>query len=93
MFTDGGHGERLLAPIAAAASIGLISGLIIHLKRRKEKPTKYDTHLAPVWDRTGSGRLAKIERFSHYLGNIIATAYRRKLNHASISQVKLEKLN
>lgn len=63
----GGHGERLLAPIAAAASIGLISGLIIHLKRRKEKSTKYDTHLAPVLDRTGSGRLAKIERFSHYL--------------------------
>ncbi|XP_073027641.1 calmodulin calcium-dependent NAD kinase-like [Primulina eburnea] len=67
MHGDGGYGERLLAPIAAAASIVLISGLITHLQRRKEKPTKYNTHLAPLLDRTGSGRLAKIERFSHYL--------------------------
>lgn len=69
LFADGGYGERLFAPIAVAASIGLISAVIIHLQRRKEKPAKYDNRLAPLLEWAESGRLAKIERFSHYLGN------------------------
>ncbi|XP_075478295.1 calmodulin calcium-dependent NAD kinase-like [Primulina tabacum] len=67
MHGDGGYGERLFASIAATASIGLIFAVIIHLRHRKEKPAKYDNRLAPLLGRTGSGRLSKIERFSHYL--------------------------
>ncbi|XP_073119649.1 calmodulin calcium-dependent NAD kinase-like isoform X2 [Henckelia pumila] len=71
MHGDGGYGGggRLFAPLAATASIGLLSAVIIHLHRRKEKPAEHhhDNLLAPLLDRTGSGRLAKIERFSHYL--------------------------
>ncbi|PIN08839.1 hypothetical protein CDL12_18586 [Handroanthus impetiginosus] len=63
-----GFGKIILAHIAAAASIGAISAAaIMHFRHRKSKPSKDDNHLAPLLDRTDSGRVGKVERFSHYL--------------------------
>ncbi|KAI3469694.1 hypothetical protein Pfo_026357 [Paulownia fortunei] len=62
-----GFGKIILAHIAAATSLGLISAGIMHFHHRKSKPSKDDNHLAPLWERTESGRIGKIERFSHYL--------------------------
>ncbi|KAK6138730.1 hypothetical protein DH2020_027527 [Rehmannia glutinosa] len=43
----------------------------MHFRHRKSKPTKDDNHLAPLLERAESGRVAKIERFSHYLARQI----------------------
>ncbi|KAK4482819.1 hypothetical protein RD792_009989 [Penstemon davidsonii] len=66
-----GFGKIVLAHFAAAASIGVISAAaVMHFRHRKTKTSsKDDEHnpLAPYLDRTESGRVGKIERFSHYL--------------------------
>ncbi|KAG8370338.1 hypothetical protein BUALT_Bualt14G0106400 [Buddleja alternifolia] len=67
MHQDAGVGKIILAHIATATSIGLISAGIMHYRHRKSKPSTHDNHLAPLIDRTESGRLGNIERFSHYL--------------------------
>ncbi|KAL0388479.1 UNVERIFIED_CONTAM: Calmodulin calcium-dependent NAD kinase [Sesamum radiatum] len=60
-------GKIVLAHVAAAASIGVISAAVMHFRHRRSKPSEADDHLAPLLDRTESGRVGKIERFSHYL--------------------------
>ncbi|KAL0376723.1 UNVERIFIED_CONTAM: Calmodulin calcium-dependent NAD kinase [Sesamum calycinum] len=60
-------GKIVLAHVAAAASIGVISAAVMHFRHRRSKPSEADDHLAPLFDRTESGRVGKIERFSHYL--------------------------
>ncbi|EYU32994.1 hypothetical protein ABFS82_07G041400 [Erythranthe guttata] len=75
MRQDGFGKFALAVHIAAASSIGLISAAgIMHFRHRKSKPSNdnggddhHHHHLAPVLDRTESGRVGKIERFSHYL--------------------------
>ncbi|KAL0414399.1 UNVERIFIED_CONTAM: Calmodulin calcium-dependent NAD kinase [Sesamum radiatum] len=62
-----GFGKIVLAHVAAAASIGAISAAVMHFRHRKSKPSEADDHLAPLLDRTESGRVGRIERFSHYL--------------------------
>ncbi|KAL3828727.1 hypothetical protein ACJIZ3_017529 [Penstemon smallii] len=70
-----GFGKIVLAHFAAAASIGVISAAaVMHFRHRKTKTSsKDDEHnpLAPCLDRTESGRVGKIERFSHYLARQI----------------------
>ncbi|GER56163.1 P-loop containing nucleoside triphosphatehydrolases superfamily protein [Striga asiatica] len=60
-------GKIVLAHVAAAASIGIISAGVMHFRQRRSKPSKYYDHLAPLLYRSESGRLPNIERFSHYL--------------------------
>ncbi|CAA0806653.1 P-loop containing nucleoside triphosphate hydrolases superfamily protein [Striga hermonthica] len=60
-------GKIVLAHVAAAASIGIISAGVMHLRHRRSKPSKDYNHLAPLFYRSQSGRLPNIERFSHYL--------------------------
>ncbi|KAL2230014.1 UNVERIFIED_CONTAM: Calmodulin calcium-dependent NAD kinase [Sesamum indicum] len=62
-----GFGKIVLAHVAAATSIGVISAVVMHFRHRKSKSSGADNHLAPLLDRTESGRVGKIERFSHYL--------------------------
>ncbi|KAL8525039.1 hypothetical protein ACS0TY_014596 [Phlomoides rotata] len=60
-----GFGKIVIAHIAAATTVGVVvSAGIMHFRHRKLKP---DLHLAPLLHRTESGRVAKIESFSHYL--------------------------
>ncbi|KAL3626382.1 hypothetical protein CASFOL_029931 [Castilleja foliolosa] len=67
MYQDG-FGKHFLAHVAVAAtSVGIISAGIMHFGHRKPKPSKDVNHLAPLLERSESGRVAKIEPFSHYL--------------------------
>ncbi|KAG6393384.1 hypothetical protein SASPL_147623 [Salvia splendens] len=57
------------AHVAAAAAVGLA---VMHFRRRKSALSKDDlSRLAPILHQTGSGRLGKIEKFSHYLARQI----------------------
>ncbi|XP_051130711.1 calmodulin calcium-dependent NAD kinase-like [Andrographis paniculata] len=63
-----GFAKAALAPIAAAASVGLVAAAVMHYRRGKSRPSKSaGGDLAPVLYRTESGRVGRIERFSHYL--------------------------
>ncbi|KAL2508629.1 P-loop containing nucleoside triphosphate hydrolase superfamily protein [Forsythia ovata] len=66
MQTDG-IGKVILAHLLAAASFGIISAGVMHYHHRKSKPTSKHNNLAPCLDRTESGRVRKIESFSHYV--------------------------
>ncbi|XP_057771402.1 calmodulin calcium-dependent NAD kinase [Salvia miltiorrhiza] len=59
-----GLGKIVAAHVAAATVVGLASAAVMHFHRRHSKPSD---DLAPLLHRTESGRLGKIERFSHYL--------------------------
>ncbi|KAL3506047.1 hypothetical protein ACH5RR_031429 [Cinchona calisaya] len=72
-----GYGKVVLAHVLAVTSIGLISVAAIHFRQRKSKSssTKKDdhhhNHLAPFLDKTESGRVGKLERFSDYVARQI----------------------
>ncbi|XP_042028244.1 calmodulin calcium-dependent NAD kinase-like isoform X2 [Salvia splendens] len=57
------------AHVAAATPVGLA---VMHFRRRQSALSKDDLNrLAPILHQTGSGRLGKIEKFSHYLARQI----------------------
>ncbi|XP_047937837.1 calmodulin calcium-dependent NAD kinase-like [Salvia hispanica] len=57
------------AHVAAATAVGLA---VMHFRRRQSALSKDDLNrLAPILHQTGSGRLGKIEKFSHYLARQI----------------------
>ena len=60
---------HILAHILAATSIGVISATAFHYYHR-QKPQKQleDQTVVPLLDRNESGRVAKLERFSNYVG-------------------------
>ncbi|CAK9136687.1 unnamed protein product [Ilex paraguariensis] len=65
-----GYGKIILAHILAAASIALISITAVQYRRRKPKLVK-GQNLVPRLDRTGSGRVDRLEKFSHYVARQI----------------------
>ncbi|XAR49025.1 UDP-N-acetylglucosamine kinase [Bertholletia excelsa] len=62
-----GYAKVVLAHILAATSIGAISAAAVHYRLRKGKKPLKDKALVPLLDRNESGRVGRLERFSHYV--------------------------
>ncbi|XP_027166839.1 uncharacterized protein LOC113766873 [Coffea eugenioides] len=76
MHHQDGYGKAVLAHFLAATAIGLISAATLYFRRRKSKSSSSEDHrlnkfLAPFLDRTESGRVGKLEKFSDYVARQI----------------------
>nr|XP_027116428.1 uncharacterized protein LOC113734222 isoform X2 [Coffea arabica] len=72
MHHQDGYGKVVLAHFLAATAIGLISAATLYFRRRKSKSSSSEDHhlnkfLAPFLDKTESGRVGKLEKFSDYV--------------------------
>uniref|UniRef100_A0A5B7AYA6 Zeta toxin domain-containing protein n=1 Tax=Davidia involucrata TaxID=16924 RepID=A0A5B7AYA6_DAVIN len=65
-----GYGKIILAHILTATSIVFISAAAIHYHKKKSRPSK-DQNVVPQLERTDSGRVGRLERFSHYVARQI----------------------
>ncbi|XVF38356.1 hypothetical protein REPUB_Repub20aG0094400 [Reevesia pubescens] len=61
-----GHGKVIMTRILAASVIGAIAAATESYCRRKNKPVK-DQSIIPLLERTESGRVGNLERFSYYV--------------------------
>ncbi|XP_071938033.1 calmodulin calcium-dependent NAD kinase-like isoform X2 [Coffea arabica] len=76
MHHQDGYGKVVLAHFLAATAIGLISAATLYFRRRKSKSSSSEDHhlnkfLAPFLDKTESGRVGKLEKFSDYVARQI----------------------
>ncbi|GMJ08797.1 NAD kinase-CaM dependent [Hibiscus trionum] len=64
-----GHGKSIIIPIVAASVIGVAAATAAAYTWRKSKPVveHHQSMLIPLLDRTESGRVGNLERFSHYV--------------------------
>ncbi|XP_031272405.1 uncharacterized protein LOC116130853 [Pistacia vera] len=68
MEPDGENGKIIISRILAASFIGAISvAAANHYRHRYKEEAEEDQYIIPRLDRTKSGRLGKLERFSHYV--------------------------
>ncbi|XWS08857.1 hypothetical protein CRYUN_Cryun40dG0036300 [Craigia yunnanensis] len=65
---ENGHGKVIITAVLAASVIGAIAAASATASycRRKSKPVK-DHSIIPLLERTESGRVGNLERFSHYV--------------------------
>lgn len=71
---DDGHGKLIFTRILAASLLGLITAGATHYYRKKSKAKKVTISIIPRLDRTESGRIGNLERFSHYVARQIGFA-------------------
>ncbi|KAK1567877.1 hypothetical protein Q3G72_017724 [Acer saccharum] len=74
MPLDGGHGKLILSHILVVSFAGAVAAAATHYRRRKTKTFIGDQNIIPRLDRTGSGRVGKLERFSHYVARQLGFA-------------------
>ncbi|KAL4291494.1 hypothetical protein GQ457_14G004190 [Hibiscus cannabinus] len=68
MGQEHGHGKSIVIPIVAASVIGVAAATAAAYARRKSKPVEeHRSAILPLLDRTESGRVGNLERFSHYV--------------------------
>ncbi|XVF28689.1 hypothetical protein REPUB_Repub15cG0051500 [Reevesia pubescens] len=67
------HGKVLITRIVAASVVGAIAAAAASYCRRKSKPVK-DQSIIPLLERTESGRVGNLERFSHYVARQLGFA-------------------
>ncbi|TXG72206.1 hypothetical protein EZV62_000785 [Acer yangbiense] len=67
MQLDGGHGKLILSHILVVSFAGAVAAAATHYRRRKTKTLIGDQNIIPRLGRTESGRVGKLERFSHYV--------------------------
>ena len=68
-FSDGSLGKVVrLSHVLAASFAGLIAAAAASRYRKQESTVVTDEKIIPQVDKTESGRLEKIEKFSHYVG-------------------------
>ncbi|KAL1562114.1 calmodulin calcium-dependent NAD kinase-like [Salvia divinorum] len=63
------RGKIVAAHVAAATAVALAAAAVMHFRRRRSKDDF--NRLAPLLQQTESGRLGKIQKFSHYLATQI----------------------
>ncbi|KAK2647190.1 hypothetical protein Ddye_022385 [Dipteronia dyeriana] len=74
MQLDGGHGKLILSHILVVSFAGAVAAAATHYRRRKTKTLVGDQNIIPILDRTESGRVGKLERFSHYVARQLGFA-------------------
>ncbi|KAH9764583.1 calmodulin calcium-dependent NAD kinase [Citrus sinensis] len=67
MHLDSGHGKAIISHIAAASFVGAFAAAASHYRRQKYKYHVGNQDIIPLLDRTESGRVGNLERFSHYV--------------------------
>ncbi|KAJ0092172.1 hypothetical protein Patl1_25226 [Pistacia atlantica] len=68
MEPDGENGKIIISRILAASFVGAISAAAAkHYRHRYKEEAEEDQYIIPRLERTESGRLGKLERFSHYV--------------------------
>lgn len=68
MHLDNGHDKAIISHIAAASFIGAFAAAAAsHYRRQKYKHHMGNQDIVPLLDRTESGRVGNLERFSHYV--------------------------
>ncbi|KAF5452726.1 hypothetical protein F2P56_027694 [Juglans regia] len=66
MQLDGGPGKVVITHILAASFFGFIAAAAAQYYRQRSRPAR-DNKIIPRLERTESGRVGKLERFSHYV--------------------------
>ncbi|KAI9195527.1 hypothetical protein LWI28_015778 [Acer negundo] len=74
MQLDGGHGKLILSHILVVFFAGAVAAAATHYRWRKTKTLIGDQNIIPRLDRTESGRVGKLERFSHYVARQLGFA-------------------
>ncbi|KAK3190219.1 hypothetical protein Dsin_029780 [Dipteronia sinensis] len=67
MQLDGGNGKLILSHILVVSFAGAVAAAATHYRWKRTKTPIADQNIIPVLDRTESGRVGKLERFSHYV--------------------------
>uniref|UniRef100_A0A2P2KMK4 Uncharacterized protein LOC105129489 isoform X2 n=1 Tax=Rhizophora mucronata TaxID=61149 RepID=A0A2P2KMK4_RHIMU len=64
-----GHGKVIFAHLLAASLLGFMASTVVATRHylRKKSTAKRDPNIIPRLDRTESGRVGRLERFSHYV--------------------------
>ncbi|KAK9289222.1 hypothetical protein L1049_017696 [Liquidambar formosana] len=68
--SSAGHGKVVLAHLIAASFFGLIVAAVTRYRQRRSKPETNQNPI-PRLERTGSGRVGRLEKFSHYVARQI----------------------
>lgn len=67
MHLDSGHGKAIISHITAASFVGAFAAAANHYRRQKYKYHMGNQDIIPLLDRTESGRVGNLERFSHFV--------------------------
>ncbi|KAK3190240.1 hypothetical protein Dsin_029801 [Dipteronia sinensis] len=74
MQLDCGNGKLILSHILVVSFAGAVAAAATHYRWKRTKTPIADQNIIPILDRTESGRVGKLERFSHYVARQLGFA-------------------